>query len=696
MSSNPDPWLAQYDEAIALEAAKPKLVSSREPAWQSTIPPADNLRPDSFTLKGKEPDKVWTYHAADGVPVGYVGRYMFDGKKATIPWTYGRLEGDAVDKWAAKGFSKPRPIYNLHEAIAHPERQLVIVEGEKCADAAAKAFPHQVALTWPGGASAPQYADWSPLEARDRKHAILWPDCDDAGRKAMDVVGAKLFMMGYKVSVVVVEGEEPGWDIADAVDDGLNVVEFIRQNARAWMPAEVVEPEPESPKFQAPSDAPILPVVKVTQGPQHEAQPVGFDGEWTMQQYNSVGLKMDGHRIAANTSNITKVLGIIRAGQIWYDEFLQKIMTADVNGGTREWRDADDIHLLVEIQSRIGMVKACKTTVKDSVIEHAYKDTRNELQDWLRGIQWDNVPRIETFFLDLCGAQGSSYLSAVSRNFFISLVARAMYPGCQVDNMIILEGRQGMFKSRLLRELGGRWYTVMRSAPQSKDFEITLQGKWLVEIAEMDSFSKSDVSATKRTLTTPTDRYRAPYGTHAEEHPRQSVFAGSVNRDDWNTDETGARRFWPIEVKAIDIDAVRRDREQFFAEAMQLLEHGAQWWKVPEIEATAQQNARYAEDPWAGAVEYWCKGRSMVVCADVLSGLGVPVERHDKPSQMRITAILRSRGWTKKAIWSRAQARPINHWVRQGHQDEIEAAQDSSLAPLDELPPVDMYGSEGD
>src|SRR5262249_11330228 len=137
-----------------------------------------------------------------------------------------------------------------------------------------------------------------------------------------------------------------------------------------------------------------------------------------------------------------------------------------------------------------------------------------------------------------------------SHNFWLSLVARAYKPGCKVDNMIVLEGGQGIGKSTALDIIGGDWYTEQHeSASNPKAFAEILQGKLLVEISEMDAFNGSQINRVKQTITCQSDRYRPAYGRYAKDHLRRCIFVGTTNRDDWNKDETGARRFWPITCK---------------------------------------------------------------------------------------------------------------------------------------------------
>lgn len=408
------------------------------------------------------------------------------------------------------------------------------------------------------------------------------------------------------------------------------------------------------------------PRTEVEETPPAEAYDDAPPGQWRIGHWRQLGLRLSASKPIPNLSNLSIVLGQIREGQIWYDEFLQKIMTAssDPDEPPREWTDADDIRMTIEVQSLCGITNASKQIVRDAVIEHAYKDIRNELQHWLRKLEWDGEPRIESFFIDICGAKDSAYVRAIGKNFFLSMIARAMRPGCQVDNMILLEGRQGMFKSALLRALGGKWYAVMREAPTSKDFEISLQGKWLIEIAELDSFGRGALSAVKRTITTPIDRYRSPYGTHAADHPRWSVFAGTTNSQDWNLDSTGARRIWPVECgNLIDIVKAKLNRDQYFAEAVYRFSVDREsWWEVPAEETEKQQRSRYIDDPWTDAVRWYAHERVRIVMVDCLEHLGVEPSHQDRNAQMRVGAILKMDGWKTRVEWENGKA--VRRWVK--------------------------------
>src|SRR5262249_44813747 len=148
-------------------------------------------------------------------------------------------------------------------------------------------------------------------------------------------------------------------------------------------------------------------------------------------------------------------------------------------------------------------------------------------------------------------------------------IARAFEPGSQVDTALILEGLdQGEGKSTAIRILSMGFFTDELADIGSKDAVMQLHGAWIVELSELDAMGRAETSKVKAFLSRRSDRYRAPYGRHVADHPRQCTFAGTVNHNDYLRDETGGRRFLPIEVGGINKDALRQDVEQLWGEAL--------------------------------------------------------------------------------------------------------------------------------
>lgn len=336
---------------------------------------------------------------------------------------------------------------------------------------------------------------------------------------------------------------------------------------------------------------------------------------------------------------------------IWFDEFMGRVMTIWRGSEPREWSDVDDINLQIYLQESLGLQKLGKNTVADAVVAAANEDVRNEAEAYINGLKWDGVERLPAFMASVFGTDDNEYTRAAGQNFWVSMVARVLRPGCKVDTMIVLEGIQGAGKSRALSIIGGQWFAEAHQSPTDKDFYLNLAGKMLIEIGEMDAFSRSEVTKVKQVITCQTDRYRAPYERRAADHPRRCVFAGTTNRDDWNKDETGARRFWPVYCTSIDHALLQANRDQYFAEAAHKLSTGCDWWTMPEIATKQQQEARRDSDELEAVLADWLLGRNEVSVHAIMSDMmGVPLERQDKSLQMRIGKALRALKWSKPAV----------------------------------------------
>jgi putative DNA primase/helicase len=237
-------------------------------------------------------------------------------------------------------------------------------------------------------------------------------------------------------------------------------------------------------------------------------------------------------------------------------------------------------------------------------------------------------------------------MDAVSKNFWVGMMARAFRPGCKNDYMVVLEGPQGVGKSMSLNCIGGKWHTESTESIGSKDFYQNLHGKLIVEIAELDSFSKAEVTRVKQVITNPVDRLRLSYGRTSQDFPRQCVFVGTTNESSYLRDATGARRFWPVKCGQIKIDQINHDRKQLFAEAYKCLQDGATWHNVPYGKATRVQEERYQADEIEVNIKEYAEGKQYIVMAEfALDHCKLSHDRFDKRFQIRVANILHRMGW---------------------------------------------------
>jgi len=202
--------------------------------------PADAPAPPKAHFKSGVPQKVWTYHDEAGRVLGHVYRFVkSDGGKEVLPCVWARHTESGAEEWRWMAFPKPRPLYGLDRLAAKPDATVLLVEGEKCADAGHAELHDLAVVSWPGGGNAFGNVDCLPLSGR---RVITWADFDEPGVQAMAAAREKLRVLNCKLWDIVLPpaGSKPkGWDIADAVLDGLRgreLAEYVRSNARSAVP----------------------------------------------------------------------------------------------------------------------------------------------------------------------------------------------------------------------------------------------------------------------------------------------------------------------------------------------------------------------------------------------------------------------------------------------------------------------------
>lgn len=309
----------------------------------------------------------------------------------------------------------------------------------------------------------------------------------------------------------------------------------------------------------------------------------------------------------------------------------------------RPWTDRDDV-LATDWLQHCEIVVGVECT-RQAIEAVAMSNSFHPIQDYLDGLRWDGKRRLDVFVPRYLGSEPSEYGRAVGRCALVGAVARIKRPGCKLDTVPIIEGPQGIKKSSAVRVLGGEWFTDEISDFGSKDAAMQAATAWFIEIGELDAMSKAETSRIKAFISRTTDRFRPPFGRRVIESKRPSVFWGTTNSDAYLKDETGARRFWPIQAGRIDIDAIARDRDQLFAEAVHLHDAGEPWWMTgSEIEqdAKVEQKARYLEDPWQGAISQFAAGREDVSVNEVLIRVfDIAVEHVDQRMQNRVVLCLK-------------------------------------------------------
>ena len=328
--------------------------------------------------------------------------------------------------------------------------------------------------------------------------------------------------------------------------------------------------------------------------------PEDYNDEWKAElEYTKSG------KLLCNIANIILILenDPALAGHIVHDLFTGMDSAKDGlpwNKNANQWTDTDDANLRVWLEKHYDITG--KEKIADALTAVLTRHSYHPIRDYLSGLTWDGVPRLDRIIIDYMGAEDSELNRAMSRKHFVAAVARVFNPGCKYDYCLIMSGAEGIGKSTLLRVMGGKWFNDSITTLEGKEGMEQLRRAWVVELGELSSIKRSDVEQVKAHLSKQVDIYRAAYARRVLEHPRQCVFCGTTNEALFLKGDTGNRRFWVIPVVA-ELrkyrdwsEAIRRDRDQLWAEAVHYYKQGEPLYLSEELEAQAKQRQQDFND----------------------------------------------------------------------------------------------------
>ena len=328
-----------------------------------------------------------------------------------------------------------------------------------------------------------------------------------------------------------------------------------------------------------------------------------------------------------------------------------------------------DVSRVQERLQHLGLKSVSKDVVHQAVDLRAFECRFHPVRKYLLSLEWDGQPRAESLFTRYFGAAPSAYVERISEMILIALVARILDPGCKADYMPVIEGAQGGLKSTACRVLGGQWFSdSLPDITGGKEASQHIRGKWLIEVAEMEAMDRARASQLKAFVSRSVERYRPSYGRREVVEPRQCVFIGTTNKSRYLRDETGGRRFWPFPAGHIDIEALARDRDQLFAEAVVRFRQGVRWWPDKDFEhqhMQPEQAARYeADDAWEEAILGYVQQRERVTIGQIArEALHIDMQRIGTRDQRRIAKILEVIGW-KRENEGKTDSQGRRWWVR--------------------------------
>lgn len=693
----------------AQPVAKP--AEKRRSDWTPVVP-VPTTAPEAKLVhphRGR-PTHSWAYRK-DGQLYGYICRFTTsDGGKDIIPFTWCRNDFDpampGAARWHWKGWDAPRPLYlpagRLREAVGdEPAPMVLLVEGEKCADAAHRLLGETFDVaTWPGGTKALPMADWAWIAGR---RVLFWSDTDSQrerltptekkegvdplskpylaiedqpGNKAA-LKGAELLnLLGCTVYIVpfIGPGIKPdGWDIDDALA-GIGVeapwtledVMAYLKTARRWQPPASVQNEAVKLANRA-----AMTAAQADRADDEDGDEPGAHIVRGWPHFADKGPKATRENVLHAFKHDKALMKLVGLNE--FSQELWKLKATPWESPAGIWREVDDYKLAEYLVLRHGWVQSPSAdAIGQAMKTLAHEFSFHPVRDRLLARAWDGTDRLDGWLFEALGldvkrtsARGE-YIARVGRWYLMGMVSRVLFPGCKFDYMLVLEGPQGFKKSTLGRVLAGEYFSDTHIDLGNKDSYLQLQGCWIHEFSELHAITGKDVTLVKAFISAPTDYLRAPFDRRPAKYPRQCVFFGTSNNGKWARDRTGNRRFWPVEIQhPVNTDWVEANLEQLLAEAVHRVKAGERFhptyqeeidWFQPQqakrVQSTATEEALF---------QYLCGERDggkttdsvspkQVTLVRCLEGIGIDTSKaaSNRMVQSEVIELLHKWGWTHK------------------------------------------------
>jgi predicted P-loop ATPase len=369
------------------------------------------------------------------------------------------------------------------------------------------------------------------------------------------------------------------------------------------------------------------------------------------QQADDFARDKDGKPYANHQGNIR--LAVRKLGvELRHDTFADRSEIAGLEGHGPHLDDAARDRLWLEIDERFGFRPHLEFFTR-VLMDAARGAPFHPVIEYLGALEWDGTPRLDRWLSTYGGAEDSEYTRAVGALVMVAAVRRVKQPGGKFDEMLTLESKQGTNKSSALRVLAVRdeWFAddLPLNADGKKVIEQTA-GKWIIEAGELKGMRKGEVEHLKAFLSRQDDTARLSYARLPVIVPRQFVVIGTTNSDRYLRDLTGNRRFWPVRVEGFDLEALRRDRDQIWAEAAAREAAGDSIRLDPSLYAAAgaEQEARRVDDPFVETLSAVLgDSAGKLRAADVWKLLGIPAGQQTQDQNARVGDAMRELGWER-------------------------------------------------
>lgn len=296
-----------------------------------------------------------------------------------------------------------------------------------------------------------------------------------------------------------------------------------------------------------------------------------------------------------------------------------------------------------------------KKNIEEALFLVGVQKKINPVKEFIESVKWDGQERLKTWLPMVCRTDDNEYTRMVGEKWIHAMVARVYHPGVKFDNLIVLEGKEALLKSTMLRVLGGEWYAPFSIKAESKDAVHVMIGKWLLEMEELATLRASEVEYVDAFLSRTSDRVRLSYAHYAKDFPRKCILVGTMNpigNNQYLRKQSENRRFWPIECKdKLDLDWVKKNRQQLFAEA--LVKYNPDELYLTDSKAIQisvyKLEERKTQDAWTDIIYEFLKGKSIVSLVEIITqALQVSKDKINHSVTCRVGICMRQLGWVAR------------------------------------------------
>jgi len=384
-------------------------------------------------------------------------------------------------------------------------------------------------------------------------------------------------------------------------------------------------------------------------------------------------------RIESTADNVSKALdcpGMVGV-RLGFDDFRASTMIVwEIDGETawRPIRDSDIYRLRIALEKR-GFKQPGKELVRDGVDLIAERHRFDSAIQWAEGLKWDGIERVELFAHVYWGVEDTPYTRALSRYIWTGLAGRCLVPGIKLEQVPVLVGLQGAGKTPGIMAMAPleEFFVEVDLATRDDNLARTLRGKLVGELAELKGLRSREAESIKAWVSRRYEEWVPKYREHALQFPRRMMFFGTTNDDQFLDDDTGEKRWLPVEVGTVDVAGIEANREQLWAEGVAMFKkRGIDWHEAMVLAREEHWRFKY-QDPWAEAIMTWLREDAMDsnegpprgereegwTASEILQGaLGRSPGQVSRVDEKRLGSVLRGLGYER----FRMQAGGTRHW----------------------------------